>query len=202
MYKDKDQQKAAQRKYYENNKELFKERGRKRKQEIRNWYKNLKSTLKCLRCGENHIECLEFHHVDDSKDDNISNLIACRRSKTRILEEIKKCEVLCANCHRKLHHNIRNNIEETECKIHSKIDQTPGAMITKEEVLSVIRDREIVSMPEILIRIVHEKLGHNLLTEISLKLCEKLDFDVRQKVWELLGDECVNFTSKREIYKT
>ena len=59
---------------------------------------------KCIKCGYNkHPEVLEFHHRDPSqKDFNISKKGHCR-SWQRISEEIKKCDLLCANCHRELH---------------------------------------------------------------------------------------------------
>jgi hypothetical protein len=57
----------------------------------------------CYQCGEKHPAALDFHHIDPSiKSFNISTAIT---SKTiaGLQEEIKKCVVICANCHRKLH---------------------------------------------------------------------------------------------------
>lgn len=36
-----------------------------------------------------------------------SNVISV--SKTRLVEEIAKCDVLCANCHAKTHYDIKNH---------------------------------------------------------------------------------------------
>ena len=67
-------------------------------------FKKLKETLKCNRCGETHIACLEFHHKDPiQKEGNVGQL-ARYTSTSKLLEEIAKCEVLCANCHRKEHY--------------------------------------------------------------------------------------------------
>ena len=55
-------------------------------------------------CGETHIACLDFHHTNDNKDGEISSMIRQVTSFSRILTEAKKCEVLCANCHRKTHY--------------------------------------------------------------------------------------------------
>lgn len=52
----------------------------------------------CVDCGESRIECLEFDHLGD-KVANISTAIR-NWSWTRLLTEIEKCEVRCANCHR------------------------------------------------------------------------------------------------------
>lgn len=95
-----------QKNYYIKNKEKIKEASRARKQEVRKWYQNLKSQMQCKDCGENHISCLTFHHRDPTlKDIKISAMIANRKSKEAILKEIDKCDVLCANCHAKLHWN-------------------------------------------------------------------------------------------------
>ena len=69
-------------------------------------FRALKAKLKCNRCPENHIACLEFHHIDPTeKEGNIGQI--CRNYSTkRLLKEIEKCEILCANCHRKEHYKL------------------------------------------------------------------------------------------------
>jgi hypothetical protein len=81
-----------------------------RRKEIREWFDSYKTTLKCSECDESDFECLDFHHKEvDRKINAISNMVGIGYSKENILAEVEKCEVLCANCHRKLHYNIRNN---------------------------------------------------------------------------------------------
>lgn len=71
----------------------------------REWLSNIKDDLECLRCGESFNEALDFHHKDDSdKFDGITHMIN-RYSKEKTRNEIEKCVVLCANCHRKAHSN-------------------------------------------------------------------------------------------------
>jgi len=59
---------------------------------------------KCQLCGYNRcIEALEFHHTNSSvKDFSISEK-GYTRSWNRVKEELDKCMLLCANCHRELH---------------------------------------------------------------------------------------------------
>ena len=45
---------------------------------------------------------LEFHHVRGEKDHTISHMVSEGLSVERIQRELDKCQVLCANCHRKL----------------------------------------------------------------------------------------------------
>lgn len=80
----------------------------RRREELRAWWSELKSTKRCELCGESAPECLHFHHDDPrEKEIEISRALADGWSKARILEEAAKCRVLCANCHLKHHWNER-----------------------------------------------------------------------------------------------
>ncbi|MBM3244609.1 MAG: hypothetical protein FJZ15_02305 [Candidatus Omnitrophica bacterium] len=59
---------------------------------------------KCSVCGyDNCIEALEFHHTNSSgKDFSISEK-GYTRSWAKVKEELDKCMLLCANCHREIH---------------------------------------------------------------------------------------------------
>ena len=68
------------------------------------WYENLKQGRRCEVCGEDDSACLVFHHRNpEEKEFMISTAKSHRFSKERVLKEIEKCAVLCANCHLKLH---------------------------------------------------------------------------------------------------
>lgn len=60
---------------------------------------------KCQNCGYNQcLEALDFHHQDTKKDKNFG--IASKgytRSWKKVYEELDKCLLLCANCHREFH---------------------------------------------------------------------------------------------------
>lgn len=53
----------------------------------------------CIDCGYNASpEALHFDHRDpDTKSGNLSNMVGF--SNERLLEEVNKCDVRCANCH-------------------------------------------------------------------------------------------------------
>lgn len=100
-YKNAEDKIAASKRYYQKKKNKNKE-GR---EQLKNWLIEYKKNSHCNICNENHPACLEFHHKNPKeKEYNISNVIY---KKNLLLEElkkeIKKCVVLCANCHRKLH---------------------------------------------------------------------------------------------------
>lgn len=90
--------------YYRKNKDKLQANNKAYKLKIRKWFKAYKKTLKCLKCGETHWACLEFHHVKNNKSRAVSTMASAGYSKDKIMKEINKCQVLCANCHRKVHH--------------------------------------------------------------------------------------------------
>ena len=55
----------------------------------------------CEMCGEDDIRVLEFHHVGE-KDMTVTRMVGGGFSLKRITNEISKCQVLCANCHRRI----------------------------------------------------------------------------------------------------
>jgi hypothetical protein len=58
----------------------------------------------CIVCGETEYVCLDFHHLDpNEKEFNIGRALRGEKSLEMLRDEIAKCEVLCANCHRKVH---------------------------------------------------------------------------------------------------
>jgi hypothetical protein len=78
---------------------------RERKQAAREFAReyvlNYLATHPCETCGEKDIRVLEFHHVGD-KDNTVSKMVGEGYAVDRIQKELDKCQVLCANCHRKL----------------------------------------------------------------------------------------------------
>ena len=74
---------------------------RKRRSDLKIWAIQLLGG-KCFKCAYDKCsKALEFHHKDPrTKSFNISH--AYRYSRKKAEEEIKKCLLLCANCHREL----------------------------------------------------------------------------------------------------
>jgi hypothetical protein len=104
----KEEIRAYNRSYYQKHRKrlLEKQRDKNRRfaEKRRKWLIEFKKKLKCNRCDETHPATLTFHHKDDSeKDFEIGNAIKIGVGLKRLLSEIEKCEVLCANCHAKEH---------------------------------------------------------------------------------------------------
>lgn len=95
------------------------------------WVKNTKYKIldyklksKCARCGEEHPACLDFHHRDPkTKLFGISHAVSHHGyGWDRILSEIEKCDLLCANCHRIEHWKelIPQNIRTKETNVRKE----------------------------------------------------------------------------------
>ncbi len=74
----------------------------------------------CCKCGYNKCDsALEFHHIDRStKEHRPAKLLF--GSWEKIVEELKKCILLCSNCHRELHACEYNKINKDDL---SKFEQ-------------------------------------------------------------------------------
>jgi len=55
----------------------------------------------CVDCGENDPLVLDFDHVRGKKKQNVSRMVVDGYCLKTLLKEISKCEVRCANCHRR-----------------------------------------------------------------------------------------------------
>lgn len=87
---------------------------KKRRKKVREMAVSFKGG-KCQRCGYDRCkDSLEFHHlVSDEKSFGISAK-GYTRSWAAIEEELKKCIMLCANCHREWHAGV---IDESDISL-------------------------------------------------------------------------------------
>lgn len=91
---------------YENNKIRYFQVAKKRDNEL----DKMINTFKSKPCVDCHVQyppfVMDFDHLND-KLHNISYMRRHRMAFSKIIEEIKKCDVVCANCHR-IRTNNRN----------------------------------------------------------------------------------------------
>jgi hypothetical protein len=69
--------------------------------EVIEWYRGLKTDKPCADCGGIfHYAAMEWdHRPGTDKVAEVSAVVAKTRSKRRVLDEIAKCDLVCANCH-------------------------------------------------------------------------------------------------------
>ena len=100
--KAEDRQRAG-RAHYLANRQLYIDRARASKNRIR--AKNRANLLEylrthpCVDCGEPDPIVLQFDHTGDDKSAGIARMVTEARAWGKILLEIAKCEVVCADCH-------------------------------------------------------------------------------------------------------
>ena len=97
-YKDPARQKEAQAKHYLANKEKYAEANRraraKRFAEIEKFKRQ-----PCVDCKTSYHPCvMQFDHVNGDKVNDIRWMVR-NSSWQDVLDEIEKCELVCANCH-------------------------------------------------------------------------------------------------------
>lgn len=103
-YKDPEKQKEAQRRHYESNRGKYAESSKAAREKRRVQMNELKSGP-CTDCGVRYpYYVMHFDHIGTDKVMDISKLIS-RASWQTVLDEIAKCELVCANCHAERTHS-------------------------------------------------------------------------------------------------
>ena len=92
--------------HYNRNREYYLAKAQKRNKylryQINSYISNYLLNHPCVGCGEKDLAVLEFDYTGQvPKLKAVSHLIKDQVSLAKIQEEINKCVVRCANCHRK-----------------------------------------------------------------------------------------------------
>ena len=95
----------TRRKHYEANRDKYIDKAREYKNQRTKRVAELKSEAGCKFCPERESCALDFHHCQGEKEHNISKL-ARDGAWEEVKKEMKKCVVVCRNCHAKLHAGI------------------------------------------------------------------------------------------------
>lgn len=89
------------RKHYKKDKSYYIKKAKERKQKIKHWYIEYKKSIYCVDCNKNDFRVIDFDHINPkNKFLEVSQMIQRSFAVKRIIDEIKKCEPRCANCHR------------------------------------------------------------------------------------------------------
>jgi len=100
-YKDKEKQREAQRRWAAANRDTtykHREANRRRNKER---VREIKEASPCTDCNQFHrYYVMDFDHVTGTKMNNVATMMNENAAWSRIVAEIDKCELVCANCHR------------------------------------------------------------------------------------------------------
>jgi hypothetical protein len=106
-FKDREKQREASRRHYAKHRDKViakaKVLSKQAKDRTRAYITAYLEANPCVDCGETDIVVLEFDHVGEegTKEFNISDATRFGYGMPKLKAEIAKCEVRCANCHRK-----------------------------------------------------------------------------------------------------
>lgn len=77
------------------------ERKRQARDRNKEYIRNIKEKYPCADCGEHyHYSQMDFDHIQGKKKNNLARYANSAVSLSTIKDELKKCELVCANCHR------------------------------------------------------------------------------------------------------
>lgn len=104
--------KIRKKQHYETNKDVYLEKqiriNKAQRRKIQSLVDEYLKTHPCVDCGESDPVVLEFDHTDPLlKSFCVSRAHQIRVSESVLFSEIEKCEIRCANCHRRKHHRER-----------------------------------------------------------------------------------------------
>lgn len=89
--------------YYYKDPQSVRDNVKKHQKRNKEFLKQYLSEHPCVDCGYSDIRALDFDHVRGVKLSEVTTMAAGAFSLEKIKNEIAKCEVRCANCHRIRH---------------------------------------------------------------------------------------------------
>lgn len=99
-YKDPEKQKAAQKTWYLKNKELTANRTRLNKEKRKDIVRSIKESSPCADCDVSYpYYVMHFDHLDSTEKIGNVNVLLNTKALQTTLNEIEKCDIVCANCH-------------------------------------------------------------------------------------------------------
>jgi hypothetical protein len=115
------------RQHYRKNKAYYMRKAIKHKERRLQYVLDHLSTCFCVDCGENDSIVLEFDHVKGVKEFNILKAARSGMGLTRLKQEMAKCEIRCANCHRRRHYaNTRRSDQGSVAQLADVPDLDSG----------------------------------------------------------------------------
>jgi hypothetical protein len=113
-YKNRERELERSKKYRQENRDYYRQKNNEFYHALHDWVESMKTSKGCKLCGSK--ERLHYHHRDPkTKIMAISNMVSKQKSRTEILSEIEKCDILCKPCHDK-EHTLFNDQERKERK--------------------------------------------------------------------------------------
>lgn len=98
---------SVDQRWHYQNKEKHTRQELNRRARHREWLNEYKESRGCRQCGVTDAAVLDFHHTDpQTKRMAINEMVTYGHGRDQLRAEIRKCEILCTNCHRKSHFEV------------------------------------------------------------------------------------------------
>lgn len=118
MARDPLKQAAGKKRYYEKNKQDYYERNNLKRQRLRAYLIQIKEANPCVDCRLFYpYYVMDFDHRPGETKTNLPNQLVNRLSWSKLEIEIRKCDLVCSNCHRFRTHarrDVKSVQKETE----------------------------------------------------------------------------------------
>lgn len=112
---------------------------RERRHEMRTMIDEAKNKA-CVVCGiQFHFAAMQFDHVRGVKKFDMAYALSAAKSLEALVDEIAKCDVICANCHAVKSHNQRESIVNNRWK---RTESGPGRSGHSLENCATVMNRE------------------------------------------------------------
>lgn len=107
----KEYQREASRKHYLANKESIMARSKLARKRLSQYVAELKASTPCKDCNQTYPSyVMDFDHLPEHKKVAEIPLLIKAGSSKKLMEEIKKCDIVCSNCHRIRTHTRRSSL--------------------------------------------------------------------------------------------
>jgi len=169
----------------------------------RKFVRKTKQRVGCQECGkEGPMRKLHFHHVDkESKVNKVSNMaLESRYTLDDLTNEIKKCKIVCINCHNNIHNPgyTRDDCIDALEYVSEKVGKSP----TKREYIEHNRDTDpsYNSIRNVFGCLNDAKEAANLSTNISTRNIDYTRDDCINAL-EYVSEKVGKSPSKREYHE-
>jgi hypothetical protein len=95
-------------------------------EKVKKWRRNTRERIieslgsMCVCCGCISIPTLDAHHLDPTKKEfSFGKIRANSKSWGKIVDELRKCVLVCSNCHREIHAGIKT-VPENPTRFNEK----------------------------------------------------------------------------------
>jgi hypothetical protein len=119
---------AHDREAYSGNREWYQRRNKTQRKALREYIDSLKRGP-CLDCGQSFPPCvMDFDHVRGKKRHNVGSMLLS--SRRLIDDEVAKCDLVCANCHRIRTQMRRHPMAKMVASEATHVGSSPAAAAT------------------------------------------------------------------------